>query len=254
MKYLFFIFCITFFSFQASSQAFSLSDFTFITGVATASGTAEQVGNFDANVGILGGEIDYTVTSTNGNSFMAITGSQFYMGFESEGEIEIVWDGVDGDAFNIDHSAPIVDLGTCGDVSIGFNKDQFLTAPLDFDLTIEFYNSASDYVTWTGPVSLLNGPLSVDVNTSMFQTVGATFDFNNVTAIRLVLGTTSGSNVPGLIETFSWTPDLSPTTPCDPLPAAPIPTLSQWGLIALLLLSLIFGTLAISRRRSYSVV
>jgi hypothetical protein len=253
MKHIFFFFCLISFSYQASSQ-FSITDFTFITGANTNSGIAEQVGGFDANVGILGGEIDYTVTSTNGTSFMAITATEFYMGFQSEGEIEIVWDGVDGDAFNIDHSSPIVDLGTCGDVSVGFNKVQFLTVPLDFDLTIEFYNSATDYITWTGPVSLLSGPQTVDVNTSLFQTVGATFDFNNVTAIRIVLGTTDGSNVPGLIESFSWVPNLSPTTPCDPIPAAPIPTLSQWGLIALLLLSLIFGTLAIARRRSHSVM
>lgn len=250
MKYLF-VFCLSIIGLQASSQAFLHTDFTFITGVATASDVAEQVGGFDVNGTILGGEIDYTVTSTNGTSFMSVIGTSFYMGFGSEGEIEIVWDGVDGDPFNINHSSPIVDLGACGDVSIGFDKTQFPTSQLDFDLTIEFYNSASDYITWTGPVTLLSGPLSVDVNTSMFQAVGAVFDFNNVTAIRVVLSTDDGSNVPGLIESFSWVPDLSPTASCDPLPAAPIPTLSQWGIIALFLLSLIFGTLAISRRRSY---
>ena len=240
MKQFFILITFLFLSIQGFSQAFSHTDFTYISG-ASVSSSPQQDGGFDTNINILGGEIDYVVTSTNGNTLLSVTGTNFFMGFEIAGDIEIVWDGVDGDPFNIDHSGTIAALGSCGDVSIGFNKTAFPTLQLDFDLTIEFYNSATSYITWTGPVSLLSGPLMVDVNTSQFQSVGSVFDFNNVTAIRLVLSTSNGSNVTGLIESFSWVPDLSPTTPCDPMPAAAIPTLGQWGFIILLLGCAILG-------------
>ena len=169
--------------------------------------------------------------------------------------IEIVWDGVDGDPLNIDHSSTIAALGTCGDVSIGFDKTTFTTSQMDFDVTIEFYNSATTYITWTGPVSLLSGAVSLDVNTSQFQTVGSTFDFNNVTAIRVVLSTTNGSNLTGMIESFSWVPDLMPTTPCDPIPAAAIPTIGQWGMIILALCAAILGVVTMLwRKKSESLI
>lgn len=254
MKQFFILLLSLFLSIQGFSQAFSHTDFTYITGAMTSS-SPSQNGGFDTDMNILGGEIDYVVTSTNGSTNLAIVGTSFFMGGGIEGEIEIVWDGEDNDPLTIDHSSVVAALGTCGDVSIGFNKTTFTTSQMDFDVTIEFYNSAATYITWTGPVSLLSGPFSLDVNTSQFQTVGSTFDFNNVSAIRVVLSTTNGSNLTGMIESFSWVPDLSPTTPCDPMPAAAIPTIGQWGYIILLLSSVILGYLVLSwKKQANSVI
>ena len=238
------------------SQAFLITDFTMVgtIGVNQIIGTQ---GGTTADMSLLGGEIDYVVTNDNGNSSIAVDQQTFFMGGMGpsgylSGSIEYIWDGVDGDAFNMSFNTVVASLGNCGDITIDFSgNSSSIGSILDFDMTIEMYNSVSNYISWTGPVSIADMPVSVPVNTSLFQSFGGVFDFNNVRAMRVILSTDLGSNLAADILTLSWVPDLSIDAMCDPIPAVPpIPTMGQWGIIMLGLLTMVFGIVMIRQRKT----
>ena len=251
MKYLLVLFICLFTTATSYGQAFAITDFTSVGDL-----LQEDIGSsgdVTTDMMLLGGEIDYVVTSNNGNSRIAVTMEQFFIGTDVDGSIEYTWDGVDGDPFTTDYNTVLRDLGNCGDISIDFTESTFGASVLNFDLTIEMYNSASNYISWTGLVSLADVPVNVTVNTSQFQAFGGAFDFSDLRALKVILSTESGDNLQAGINSLSWVPDIGPGAMCDPMPAAPIPTMGQWGLIVLGLLMSIFAVVVLFSQNTSTI-
>ena len=58
------------------------------------------------------------------------------------------------DALTTSFNTVIAALGGCGDITINIDKPPGAVA-LDFDLTIEMYNSATQFISATTPVSIV---------------------------------------------------------------------------------------------------
>lgn len=243
------IFLLLFISINIFSQAFSFSqDFTDIGPISTITSTISQASGKTTNASFFGGEIDYIVTSTNASSDLNVFNNTFFMGFQTAGSIEYIWDGVDADSLGIFFGNSIASLGSCGSISVDFSESSFDTATLYFNLTIEMYNSANNYISWTGPIALSDIPVTATVNTALFQSFGpSAFNFNDLRALRIVLSTENGNNLAADILSVSWVPDLSTNATCAPIPAVQVPAMGQWAVIALSLLLIVFGIIAVNQ-------
>ena len=237
---------------QVQGQAFSITDFQ--APLSSAVNMAGSDTDISTDVALLGGELDLLVTSNNNTSSISATDGTMFMGFQADGFVAYEWDGIDNDATMTSFATQIASLGGCGDITINFNKTTFPGSIMDFDMTIEMYNTATQFISWTGPVSITDGMLPVSVNTSLFQETGPTFDFNDLRAMRVIFSTTDGSNLATDLVSLAWVPDVSAAPACDPIIdpsiAAGIPTMGEWGIIILGLSAMVFGLVFI-RRRSF---
>ena len=197
-----------------SSQAFSITDPT-ITGlsasVAAAPGSDTDV---VTDMSLLGGELDLVVTNSNGGSFLTYLEGTVDSEFGTTGSILLEWDGIDGDATTTSFSTIIADLGSCGDFTINFSNSSLGDQMID--VTIEMYNDQNTFIALTETVTLMGqGMTAYTANTSLFQSTGTTFNFNSVTAIRILIDIDSNSFD---INSVAWVPDVSPTAACAPIP------------------------------------
>ena len=107
-------------------------------------GTDEDV---VTDMSLLGGELDLVVTNSNGGSFIDYFQGSIDMDSDTEGSVILEWDGIDGDATTTSFATMIADLGSCGDFTINLNSTN--GTALNIDVTIEMYNSATQFISIT---------------------------------------------------------------------------------------------------------
>ncbi len=199
---------------ELSSQAFSIVDPTFTGLAASVASTTNSETDIATDASLLGGELDLVVTNSNGGSFIDYFEGIIDMDSDTEGSVILEWDGIDGDATTTSFSTMIADLGSCGDFTINLNSTNGIA--LNIDVTIEMYNSATQFISITDQAVL--APMTTTaytVNTSAFQATGPSFDFNNLTALRIIFPNLSG--VDFSIVSIAWVPDVSANADCDPI-------------------------------------